>query len=383
MSARAGFRDSAAREIAFLRGSPWDLALLTWIPFALCAVLAWQLSGGVPRGLPVAVVDEEGGALGRALAQRLDAAPGLAVVARTADRADAERQLRSRAVYAAVILPRGTTRDALTGDGRLLLLYNASYPTAAGAVRREVGAVVDALNARLLVEYVAAHAPPGAVRPPPLAARTALAWNPAGSYELQLVSLLHPAILHLLFMLAVVSALGRELRDGTIGEWRPGIAAVLGKAAPYAAAYGAWALVTIAYLAIGRGWTVQGSFTTLIAGYAAMYAGYLGVALLAVGATKAMGTALSLTGVFAGASFAFSGAIFPLEQASEFARTWSALLPYSAFAHVVALEWFADAPATEALASIGRMLLIAAVAGALGLKLYLVAASRPETWGRR
>lgn len=383
MTAGARFRGGLDRELAFLRRSPWDLALVTWIPVALCAIVAWLFAAGVPRALPIAVVDEDGTAIGRALAQRLEATPGLAVVARPTDRAAAERLLRARSVYAAVLVPRGTVADVLSGGAPLLLLYNASYPTAAAVVRHEVGAAVVALNARLLVEQAAAVAPPGSVRAAPVDAHARLAWNPAGSYELQLVSLLHPAILHLVFMIAVVSAFGRELRDRTLDAWRPDPAAALGKAAPYVVAFGTWAVAAIAYLALVRGWTVQGSVVVLLAGYFAMYAGYLGVALLAVGATRTMGTALSLTGVFAGASFAFAGAIFPVEQASAFARVWSAVLPFSAFAHVVALEWVADAPVTAALAPIARMLLIAAVAGAVGLRLYLDAAERPDHRGPR
>jgi len=56
-TAREAFVRSALRECARLRADPWDLALVTWIPLLLLALFAWMFSAGVPRELPVAVVD--------------------------------------------------------------------------------------------------------------------------------------------------------------------------------------------------------------------------------------------------------------------------------------------------------------------------------------
>ena len=53
------FVDSARRETAFLRGSVWDLALVTWLPLLLLAIVAVQLSASVMRNLPIVVVDEQ------------------------------------------------------------------------------------------------------------------------------------------------------------------------------------------------------------------------------------------------------------------------------------------------------------------------------------
>jgi ABC-2 type transport system permease protein len=46
MSHAERFGASFRREAAFLVRHPWDLALLTWLPLLLCALIAWQLSGG-------------------------------------------------------------------------------------------------------------------------------------------------------------------------------------------------------------------------------------------------------------------------------------------------------------------------------------------------
>ena len=81
-TAREAFVRSALRECARLRADPWDLALATWVPLLALALLAWMFSAGVPRELPVAVVDHDNSAASRELVRRLDAVPELRVAAR-------------------------------------------------------------------------------------------------------------------------------------------------------------------------------------------------------------------------------------------------------------------------------------------------------------
>ena len=243
--------------------------------------------------------------------------------------------------------------------------------------------------ATLAATETAAVAGPGKVRRPPVAAQSVVLFNPQSSYEMQLVALIHPALLHLIFMVAVASALGRELRDGTIGAWigseppTRAAAAVAGKLALYLAIFTGWGLLAIGYIAGLRGWPVAGSVAMLIAGYVAMYLAYIGVTLLVVGLTLTMGKALSVAGLYAGASFTFAGAIFPIESASGFARLWSVLLPYSAFAKLLAEQWIMAAPVLQSLWQLLAMLAFLLVGAGIGLPRYLAAARRPETWGRR
>jgi len=385
----AAFRQGFLREIDFLRSSFWDFALISWIPLILMAVVAIQLAPGVMRDLPIAVVDEDGGGMARELTRRLDASPGLGVAARPPDMAEAERLVRARAAYAVVLIPRGTERAVLRGEtASVTTFYNASYSTASGAALRDIGAVVQEQAAQLAAGQVAAIEP-GKVRPPPIVAQTTVLFNPQGSYELQLVALLHPALLHLVFMVAVASALGRELRDGTIGGWlgdatrSRAAAAVAGKIAVYFIVFMAWGVLATAYLAGLRGWPILGSAMMLFAGYAAMYLAYVGVAVLAVGLTLSMSRALSIAGLYAGASFAFAGAIFPIESASAFARVWSAILPYTAFAKLLAEQWMMGSGAVVSLPHLFVMLLFLGVGAAAGLPRYLAAAGKPAVWGRR
>ena len=383
MTRSAVFRASLARECRYLRRNPWDMALLTWLPLLLCGVIAWQLSSGVVRDMPVLLIDQGHSAIGRDLAIRIEAAPGLTLAGQVPDLRTAERMIRAKQALGAILVPSETARTALSGQAPVIVYFNASYPSAAATIQREAAAVIDSANARLAATRVGIDVLPGSMRPAPVRAITVMAGNAAASQEQQLVSLLHPALLHLLFMLAVVSAFGRELRDRSIAEWAPDITALAGKAAPYLAVFMGWGLLAILWLAGVRGWQFAGSPTVLIAGYAAMYLAYLGMALLLVGATRTLSQSLSITGLYAGASFAFAGAIFPLDQASLFGRVWGNLLPFTHFSRLLARTWIAQGTPASLVGPLLWMLVIALVSAVPGVLLYLKASRDPVSWGRR
>jgi ABC-2 type transport system permease protein len=383
MTVFARISHSFTREIRFLARNPWDLALISWLPLVLCGLIAWQLSAGVIRDLPVALVDAERSALSRDIAIRIEGAPGLHLAYSLPDMRAAERLARAGKVEAIVLIPPEATQRAFEGRGQITLYVNAAHSAASSTIQREMAAVIAASNAREAAGQIAAVLPAGSVRPPPLAVTSVIAFNPPASQELQLVSLLHPALLHLLFMLAVVSAFGRELRDASVADWQPGGAELLGKAALYVSVFMAWGACVTAYLAVFRGWMIAGSPALLMAGYLAMFAAYAGVSLLLVGATRCMSQSLSLTGLYAGASFAFAGAIFPVDQASSFAKIWAEILPFTHFARLLAFDWITGARLPVAAAPLVPLGLIAGITMVPGVWLYLRAARRPQDWGKR
>jgi len=297
--------------------------------------------------------------------------------------AEAEALARAGAVEAIVLVPPNATARAFEGRGQITLLYNAAHSAAASAVQRDLAAIIAAANSRTALEEIAAITPPGRVRAAPLAVNSVIAFNAPASQEQQLVSLLHPALLHLLFMLAVVSAFGRELRDGSAAQWQPDLAAVAGKAAPYLIAFMLWGAAVTFYLAGVRGWALAGGPGLLATGYLAMYLAYAGVSLLLLGVTRCMSQSLSLAGLYAGASFAFAGAIFPVDQASGFAQAWAEILPFTHFARLLALDWIAGAGLREAAAPLWPLLAITLLTGVPGAWLYLRSSRQPEAWGRR
>lgn len=384
-----GFAASASREWRFLRRSPADLALAAWLPGLCLVLLAWLLARGVVRDLPVAVVDDDRSAASRELTRLLDATPALAVSAHPRSLAEAWPLVRARDVYAVVYVPAGASRDvARGGSATVFAYYDATLPTAAQAVRGDAGAAVQALGARLTRRETARLRGGPAVRPPPVLVQASTPGNPARSFEAYLLALLIAAVLHFALCLSAAAAFGRELRDATAAGWLRASGGALfpaaaGKAAPYLGLCALQGVAGMVWLAVVRGHGVHGSVAMLLLGQGALYLASVAVALLFVGLTRNMGTALSLTTLYVGAALAYSGATFPIDGATPFAVVWNRLVPLTAYLKLQAGQLWGGASWGASADDLAALLLFALVPGALGLRLFARAARDPAAWGQR
>lgn len=376
MTGAGAFGRSALRELEFLRRHPWELAAATWFPLLLVAVLAWLLSAGAVRSVPLAVVDHDNTPLSREFVRLLDAAPALDIAARPAELEQAWSLARERRVYAVVYIPRDTERELERGRSATLFAYfNASFRIAGNTALADIAAATQALRGRV------------DPRAAPVRVQSTVLFNSVASYEHYLVSLLHPAVLHLALCLCVIAAFGRELRDRSAAQWLDAAGgsfagAVAGKAAPYVAAFTLYSAASTAWLA-ARGGGVAGSLAALTAAQFLMYLAYAGIGLLLVGLTRSMGQALSLAGIYAGTSLAFADGTFALDGGLLFARVWNALLPYAAYVHIQRQQLDIGAPWLDSARWFAALAAFIIVAGGGGLALYARAARDPAAWGRR
>ncbi|HRM95200.1 MAG TPA: ABC transporter permease, partial [Alicycliphilus sp.] len=70
------FAASLRREWGRLRASPWDWAMVSWLPMLALGLMCWIFSAGQPYRLPIAVWNEDPSSLSRQLVRMLAATPG-------------------------------------------------------------------------------------------------------------------------------------------------------------------------------------------------------------------------------------------------------------------------------------------------------------------
>lgn len=389
MPAWRALRHSAWREWRHLAGSGWDLALASWVPWLLIGLVMAVLSAATLRGVPIAVVDHDHSGSSRALVRKLAATPGLHVRAMPESLPAAWKLVRQREVYAVVHLPADLSATlARGGSATVFSFYNASYMTLGQSAARDIATVVQAQAA----ESGAARARylPGSplLAAVPVQVQATVLFNAARSYEHFLLGLLMPAILQLAFCLSVVAAFGRELRDGTAADWLQAcggrmLPAALGKLLPYLLLFMAYGAMSIVWLAGVRGDGIAGSVRMLMAGYGMMYLAYASVAVLMLGLTRNMATALSLTGMYTGVALAFSGGTFPLIGGPLFTQIWSYLLPFTAYVQLQMQQLDMGAAWTISLWQLAALSVFVLVGGPPGLYLYGRAARNPACWGQR
>jgi ABC-2 type transport system permease protein len=390
--ARPGIRSAAAREIAFLRGSAWEQAMLLWFPLAVLVTLLSIFSNSVPTALPVAWVDEDHSSDSRSLVLRLASMRSVQVAAQPASLEAAWPLVRSGQVYAVVHVPPGWQRERLRGSPLPVVVYeNLQFNLSVGLLSKDIGAAVRSMGSeRALAGEVrigggGAEAAGVRVRAVQLDVRTL--FNPALSYEAFLAGMTAAAMLNLFAVIASVSALGREFRDRSVPDWLASGGsvwrAVAGKLLVVLAVYAVLGLALIATLAGWRGWGVAGSLGMWVGSMTLLMAVGVATGLLLVGLTANLRVAYSLTGIYVATALAFSGFSFPTYAMSGAAQFWGLLLPYTHYLPLQQGQWLAAASAASWASGMLPLFGFLVVFVAVGWPLLALHSRMPAKWGGR
>lgn len=359
----SGFTAAFRRECAHLARNRWDLAMVTLFPALAILIVAAMLIQGVPRALPVAIVDQDHSAFSRAVVRAVAAAPSVTIAERPADMPAAEALARSGTVWAILHIPSGASDGlARSQTPAIHIFYNASFLTiGASAASGLSGAMQEVIAERGLDALHARGLPATRIHPPPV--QVAILFNPQTSFEWYLQALIQPAVLHLLTACVAVMALGRELEGRSLARWKRetggGLAALAGKFAPYLLLLGIWGAVWMIWLLGVRGWTMGGSLTLTLAAQILLFAGTAAISILLVVAVRKPSVAFSASALYAGSALAYSGGTLPVEGGSLFARGWSQALPFTHYLRLQ-MDQFLGTPIAGTLP------------GLLALGLYLV-----------
>ncbi|MFC6280622.1 ABC transporter permease [Polaromonas aquatica] len=389
------FAGSARREAARLRRSPWDLAMISWLPLLAVAMIWWIFSAGLPNQLPIGVMDQDHSSLSRQLVRFLDATPGLKVVRPYSDTAEATQGLRRAEVYAVVSIPPDFARTVKRGQAaQVTLLHNAQLGTHSGLIQRDVRTAVGTLSAGVELAARNKRGEPKLatmVSMEPIKTSLVTLFNPSLNYEQFLAAALIPALLHILAMTAGAWAVGRELRDGTIAEWLTlsssgwcaTVGALLGKLVWPLLGLGLVGVTAFVWLTWGRGWHPAGSLSWVLLALAALLALSLAMGAFAAAASRSLRTALSATGFITAPAFAFGGVGFPLQSMPVLARGWAELLPYTHYIRLQMEQLQMNAPLHYSLPILAGLAGMAAVLLLACVPLLKSAAGKPESWGGR
>lgn len=407
---------SLGREWRLLRGRPWDAAMLSWVPALAVALICAIFVSGLPRGLPMAVWNEDPGPLSRQLIRLLQAAPGLRLEAPVQDAAQAQWALQSMQVYAVLHIPPDFQRELKQGRSvRVQLLHNAQMASHSGLIQRDVRQAVGVLNAAIQMQASAKRGEPGqalAARREPIQLVLQSLFNPATNYEAFLALALLPALLHVLGMTAGAWSVGRELRDRSLGRWLhaacaapaeaekaavkataaeaaalPGwpaiAAALLGKLLSAWLSLSALGLAGMLYLTQVRGWQAAGSLGWVVLALFGLMAASLALGGLLAALSRNLRVALSLSGLLAAPAFAFSGVGFPLLAMTPGAQAWALAMPYTHYIRLQIEQMQMGASLSQSLPVLAGLWLGGGLSLLLAAMALRAALARPQCWGQR
>ena len=321
------------REIHALWNSPWQLALVSYIPILSILCLWWLFSAGLPRQLPVAVVDSDHSQLSRMLTRKLQANPVVAPQ-NFVDLASAVTAMKQSQVYGIVVLPYGLQRDLITGHSPVIdVRYNSQFLLVGKLLSSQIqltlgSGLLEVAGVKQLLQgvpksQVASHLSP-------VTSQTTALFNRNNNYVSFLVPPVLVALWQLLAMLTFSNSLSRELTpEGSFaaesGIW-PRIWAKIAVFTPILLMHGGFILALLyQYLAL----PVAGSLALLVLAQLAMLLAVWLLVLLVFFIMRDSARMVSFgTALFAPA-FAFMGITFPVHEMPILAQWWRLIMPSS------------------------------------------------------
>jgi ABC-2 type transport system permease protein len=379
------------REWQRLRGSFWDIGMLTWIPLLLYGVIWLIFSGGIARDIPVVVVDEDHSSLSRQLTRWLDASPGIAVAAEVATSEEAMSLMRERRAYGMLLIPRHFATELQSGRNvTVQWFYNGQYASHAGALTKDVRTVVATLSAGVKVTALTKRGTSSvqaAEQFEPIRTMLVSLFNENTSYESFLSMVLIPSMLQIFIVIAVVTTIGRELRDSTVNDWFDAAggswaAALIGKLLLPFLIFVLHAFLFVIFYAVIRDWAIEGSVVAVLLGLLLFVLAYIGLGLLLIGVTCSLRLALSGAAFITAPAFAYAGQGFPLLAMPMLAKIWAQLLPLTHYLPLQTRHWLSGAPLQY---GISEMLILCAFTlgfGGLGFVLLKKRGAQPQSWGK-
>lgn len=379
------------RELRRIATRPLEPLLLFVLPALALALTYGIFSAGLPRELPVALVDQDHSRLSRQLARMIDTTPTVRVAFRPDEKGAAEDLLLEGRCYAVVLVPRGFERDVKRGGRSPVLAYtNAQLLVPASLVRRDLLAAVSTLSAGVELRRLRAAgemAQAAAVRFEPVRAEIHPLFNPQLNYVSYIFVALFPTLLHVFVLLAAVNSVGSELREGTAGDWLAVAGgslprALAGKLLPASLDFLAVAGAALAFLYGALGVPLRGHAGLIALGTLLFVLAYQAVGVLLVALCANLRLATSVAAFLSSPAFAYAGITFPTMGMPAFAQAWSALLPLTHYLRLLVEQSMKGAPPLVSLPPLAALLAFAILAPLVAWPRLRRVVRDPSCWGR-
>ena len=345
------------RELSALWRDPWQLALISYIPLIGIFCLWWLFSAGLPRQLPVAIVDQDHSQLSRMLTRQLKANP-VTEPQNFTDLAAAVSAMQQAKVYAIVVFPYDMKKDLLTGHKPTIdVRYNSQFLLVGKLLSSQIQlSLGDGLLQVAGLKQLANGTPKSqvAVNLSPIKSQTTALFNRNNNYIGFLVPPVLVALWQLLSMLVMANSLNRELHlapttqvngiSNTLTEhfW-PKVLAKLVLFTPILMLQGGFILAWLyLYLAL----PMAGSLALLLLAQLVMLLAVWSVVLLIFVVMRDSARVISFCTALFAPAFAFMGITFPTHDMPQLAQWWRLIMPSSHYieSHVSVVSYGAAWP---------------------------------------
>ncbi len=326
------------REFDRMTGSTIYLFTTLIGPLIAFIILLSIFSAGVPRNIPVGMVDLDNTNLSRKIGMWINAAPEAEIAGHFTDQTEAYQQMKEGKLDAVIIIPEGTEKNILKGQNETVRVFiNNTNILKGGYLQKGIYKALATLSGGIKLQIAmksGLNEEQAMAKIQPVRLQQHILFNPFGNYSYFLLSALLPLMLIVFTLLSGVFAVGLEVKEGTGPEWLQEsggslIVALAGKLAPYTFLLFVDAMVMNMILFVQMETPLAGSFAFLLISELFLIMTYQMLAVFLVSATANLRLALSLASAYSMMALTFSGLTFPQFAMPLAARIFSYIFPFT------------------------------------------------------
>ena len=386
----AAFQNVLRRELERITQS-WALLFMTIIGPAISVFLiVWIFSAGVPRDLPIAVVDLDHSSLSRKITSMVDASPVVAVHRNYVSLDEAKKAIENGTVDAALYIPKDAERSIYKGNSTTTALYVNNMNVVKGglinsAVRKSIGTLSAGTKLQLQMKS-GIRQEQAMSRIMPVMLRSVLLFNPFTNYSYYLtVSLLFICLI-IFTLLGTIYAVGDELYKGTGPQWiriadKNFVVAIIGKILPYTIVYFIYALFIDLILFNIIGVPVRGHISSILIGELLLIVSYQAMAIFLLAITTNMRLSLSLGSGYTMLAITYCGLTFPIIGMPAFSQAIAKLFPFTYWLQILMGQSLRGEPLVNSIMPM-YSLLVFVLFGLLFLPRLMHSMLNRKRWGK-
>lgn len=317
--------------------------LMVWVlavPLLIFVFFGALFHRGVPRNLPVNVVDYDNSVLSRQLLRFVDASPIMAITQHCTNEAEAQVALRRADVFATILIPSDFENNIYQGKNPQVVCYvNSQYILPAGLIQSAFLSTAGTFSAGVKLDKRQKQGQTyGQVMTDISSVKLDkhILYNPYMNYSYYLNLAMLPMMFQIVVMVVSAYVLGLVMkrrkaeklyRLGNQNVW----AVLAGKLLPYTLLFLLMGWFMNVFLFYNIGVPRKGTMGGILLVSALMVLAYQAMAVFFVAFSRNLRSALTYGGGFSALAFSFSGYTFPYEGIPKSMVVAGQLFPYSHF----------------------------------------------------
>lgn len=333
---KKGFVQVIKRELQRIISRPIYIMMTMVIPALIIIFFATFLNQGVPKQMPIAIVDFDNSALSRTISRNLSAGQMCNVKYKLSSYESAKVKMRQGKIYAFVVIPRDFEKDVYTGKAPNVNFYmEYAHYLGSSLIMKEINttlttiAVGADLKMRLLKGENTSYA---MSQVNPISNDNHIIANPILNYALYLSSIMMPGIICIMAMICTIYAVGIELKIGSSRRWlvysnRNILTALSAKLFPYTLLYTIMIILSEIVMEKFMGFPNEGNPAVMYLGAMFTVISYQAMGLLILGIVPSMRTAMSVAAFYGVMSFTLTGFTYPNEAMLPAVRPFTFIYP--------------------------------------------------------